>query len=107
MAARSQQPDVVLQLLEADAQPDTQDDRDATALQYATMARSLFAMRHLISYKAEIDDESLHIAARQLDIPAIKLLLENGASTILPGTVHCGGRVPLGELCCMVCTSLI
>ena len=87
-----------MQLLEAGAQPDTQDDVGRTALQYATMAGSQASMEQLLNHNAEIDDESLHIAARQLEIPTMKLLIDRGASATLPGTVHCDGRIPFGEL---------
>ena len=58
-------------------------------------------MEHLLTYHSEVNDESLHIAARQLDYAAIKLLLKHHARTDVPGTVHCESRIPLAELCRM------
>ena len=101
LAARSAPPGIVLQLLEAGAEPDTEDEDGQTPLEYATRASNLESMEHLLKYKANISDESLHIAARQLDNSAALLLLGHGASTTLPGTFHCDNRIPLGELCCM------
>ena len=51
--------------------------------------------------KADVDDESLHIAARHLNFLALKVLLEHDASVNLPGTLNCEGRTPLEELCRM------
>ncbi|KAL9104386.1 MAG: hypothetical protein Q9163_000644 [Psora crenata] len=101
VAASSARAEIILRLLQAGALPDTQDSADRTPLQYATTASTIEGMDHLIKYKAEVDDESLHIAARQLDLPAVKLLLDHHAQADLPGTIHCGGRTPLGELCRM------
>lgn len=101
MAASSPNGDITLRLLEAGAYPDTQDCAERTPLQYATMANNVKGMDHLLKHDAEVNDESLHIAARQLDLSAVDLLLAHHARTDLPGTVHCGGRTPLGELCRM------
>ena len=56
-------------------------------------------MRHIIEFDANLDDESLHIAAQQLYDSGVKLLLEHSASIDFPGTLLSGGRTPLGELC--------
>lgn len=101
MAASSARAGTILRLLQAGAHPDTQDSTDRTPLQYATMVATIEGMDQLLTYKAEVNDESLHIAARQLDLPAVKLLLDHHARADLPGTIHCGGRTPLGEICRM------
>lgn len=101
MAASLPNGDITLRLLETGACPDTQDWIQRTPLHYATMANNVKSMDHLLTYDAEVNDESLHIAARQLDLPAVGLLLGHHARTDLPGSVHCGGRTPLGELCRM------
>ena len=101
MAASTQEADVVLRLLQAGAEPDTQDSTDRSPLQYATMASDISSMEHILQYKADVDDESLHIAARQLDFAAVSILLKYGARTDLPGTIHAGGRTALGEACRM------
>ena len=101
MAAYAPNGDITLRLLEAGACPDTQDWAERTPLLYATMANNVQAMTHLLKYDVELNDESLHIAARQLDLAAVNLLLTHQARTDLPGSIHCGGRTPLGELCLM------
>lgn len=101
MAASLPKGDITLRLLEKGACPDTQDWMRRTPLHYATLANNAKGMDHLLRYDAEVNDESLHIAARQLDLPAVGLLLGHHARTDLPGSFHCGGRTPLGELCRM------
>lgn len=101
MAASLPRADLVSALLKAGARPNTQDTAERTPLQYATMASDLQCMVQLLEYKAEADDESLHIAARQVNFAAVNLLLDYHARTDLPGTIHCGGRTPLGEICHM------
>lgn len=100
VAAYSSQPDLVLQLLEAHARPDTEDDLQKTALHYAARIGSLESLKHLLTYKADPNDESLHIAARNANAPMVRLLLHHGASVDLPGTISCDDRTSLGELCC-------
>ena len=101
MATSSSRAGIVSRLLQAGADPDAQDAAERTPLQYATMASNVECMECLLTYQAEVNDESLHIAARQLDLAAVKLLLNHHARTDLPGSVHCGDRTPLAELCRM------
>lgn len=56
-------------------------------------------MRHLLNYNAELEDESLHIAARFTHAEAVNLLLDYGASVDYPGVISCEGRTPMGEIC--------
>ena len=60
---------------------------------------SLECMRHLLRFKANPDDESLHIAARLTKVSMVKLLLEHGAAIDWLGIHKCDYRTPLGELC--------
>lgn len=101
IAASSLQPQIVLQLLEAGAQPDTEDEFGGTPLQYASQVGDLKSIGHLLEYAANANDESLHVAARRLDFSAVKLLLGHGASIDWPGTRLCNDRTPLGEVCLM------
>ena len=99
VAASSAQPDLVQRLIEAGAEPDTEDYRHRTALYYATKAQNVKCMEHLLKHKADPNDESLHLAAANAKYPLIKLLLGHGASVNYPGNVSCEGRTALGELC--------
>ena len=99
IAAESSQPDITLQLLEAQANANVEDKAGRTPLQCATRVGSLFSMQHLLDFKANLDDESLHIAARGTNVSTVKLLLDRGASVDCPGVRTCNYRTPLGELC--------
>lgn len=99
VAASSLQSQTVLQLLEAGAQTDTEDEFCGTPLQYATQVGDLKSIGHLLEREANANNESLHIAARHLDVSAVKLLLDHGASIDWPGIRLCNGRTPLGEVC--------
>ena len=76
MAARSPNADVVSRLLAANAEPNTQDAVVRTPLLYAETARYKACMQRLLQYRANVNDESLHAAARHFDHEAIQLLLE-------------------------------
>lgn len=95
----SSQPDIVLLLLEAHAKANVEDKSNRTPLQYATRVGSLESMTHLLNFKANPDDESLHVAARLTKSSLAKLLLDHDASVDYLGIHTCDFRTPLGELC--------
>lgn len=99
IAAASSQSQLVLQLLEANALPDSEDSLHKTALNYATETGNLKSVEYLLNFEAEIDDESLHIAASHANASMVKLLFAHGASKDHPGTLYYDGRTALGELC--------
>ncbi|KAL8777842.1 MAG: hypothetical protein Q9213_007686 [Squamulea squamosa] len=109
IAASSGRANIVAKLLQAGADPNAHDATDRSPLEYATMAGDLKSMEYIIQRKTnghivlseELLDESLHVAARNLDFAASKLLLEHGFRADLPGPVHAGGRTALAEACCM------
>ena len=68
-------------------------------MQYASEVGDLESMRHLLKYVVNVNDESLHVAARRFDVSAIKLLLDHDASIDWPGTRLCDDRTPLEEIC--------
>ena len=86
-------------LLEAGARAATEDRLRRTPLFYASRVGCLESMKHLLDYKAELEDESLHIAARFTHAEAVKLLLDHGASVDYPGVISCEDRTPMGEIC--------
>ena len=99
MATTLRSVDIVLKLLEAGADYDAADDAGRSPLLYATLANDTKIMECLIERGAEINNESLHVAARQLDLPAVKMLLDHQTNADEPGTINCHGRTPLAELC--------
>ncbi|CAD6585238.1 MAG: hypothetical protein ASARMPRED_002104 [Alectoria sarmentosa] len=99
IAAISSQPDIILQLLEAHANANVEDKYGRTPLQCATRVGRLESVEHLLNFTANLDDESLHIAARLTKASVVKLLLDRGASIDWLGIHTCDYRTPLGELC--------
>ena len=86
-------------LLEAGARAATEDRLRRTPLYHAASAGCLESMKHLLNYNAELEDESLHNAARLTHADAVNLLLNRGASVDYPGVISCEGRTPMGEIC--------
>lgn len=109
MAASLGRGEIVSKLLEKGADPEVADGTDRSPLEYATMAGDIKSIGYIIQRKTkdnailndELLDESLHLAARNLDLAAIRLLLEHGFRTDLPGPIHADGRTALGEACRM------
>ncbi|KAG8533978.1 uncharacterized protein KY384_001721 [Bacidia gigantensis] len=101
MAAAASQPDLVMQLLKAGAHAQTENALGETPLQHATSSGCVESVKHLISYNAQVNDESLHMGARLARAEAVKALLEHGAAIDYPGTLSCNGRTALGEICQM------
>ena len=99
IAASSSQPALVLLLLEAGARAATEDRLRRTPLYYAARVGCLESMKHLLNYNVELEDESLHIAARFTHAEAVNLLLDHGASVDYPGVISCEDRTPMGEIC--------
>lgn len=99
MAGHLKQPDIQVQLLDAGALVDVQDTMNRTALQHAVLAENMAGIEVLLDHQAEIDDESLHLAAKLLRLPIVKLLLNRGALAMSRGAASCEGRIPLAELC--------
>ncbi len=56
-------------------------------------------MKHLLDFRANPDDESLHLAARLTRPSLVGLLLDHGASVDCPGIYTCDYRTPLGDTC--------
>lgn len=100
IAATVSSVNIVLQLLEAQANPNTEDKYHGTPLYYATGATKLEIMKVLLEHEADPDNESLHIACQNLNSSAAKLLLDHGASINLPGINLFNSRTPLENLCC-------
>ena len=90
---------IVSALVAAGADPNTQDSGGRTPLFYATAGKHRECMRILLDYKANVNDESLHAAARDFDHETVQLLLLREADPDHRGTTHCAGRTALGELC--------
>jgi ankyrin repeat protein len=98
MAIRDRRPLIVKCLVDARADLDLPDDRGRTPLAHATEIGDVASMSVLLQAGAELDDDSLHIAARMLHTDAMNLLMDNGHDPNKPST-KLQGRSPLAELC--------
>jgi len=74
------------------------DSAGLTPLCHATAAGNIDAMKILIEAGADVNDGSLHIAARNLDITCIKFLKNHDHDAGYP-CIALDGRPPLAELC--------
>lgn len=102
LAIRCCRPDVVnLLLVDCDAEVDVVDSAGRTPLSVATSMRSDAAipmMNRILSANPCHDDGSLHNAASQLNLPAVRMLIEAGHHPDFPSTLH-DGRSALSEVC--------
>lgn len=101
LAVQTLQPDVVRMLLLAGAEVDVADYRDRTPLSMATAIGGDIGTRmmgSLLAAEPARDDGSLHNAARALNLPAVKVLVQAGHDPDFPSASH-GGRSALGEVC--------
>lgn len=88
-------------LLLQGADVDVSDYRDRTPLSMATAIGSDVGtkmMASLLAAEPSIDDGSLHNAARALNLPAVKVLVQSGHNPDFPSSAH-DGRSALGEVC--------
>ncbi|ROT42180.1 hypothetical protein SODALDRAFT_326351 [Sodiomyces alkalinus F11] len=100
-AIQARRPDIVKRLLLEGAEVDVADAGGDTPLAMATDIGGELAitiMSSLLAAGASRDDGSLHNAARELNLPAVQVLVEYGHDPDFPSHLH-DGRSALGELC--------
>ena len=98
LAAKHGRTDVVLKLLQHGAKATTRDKFDRTALFYAASKGDTKSVHGIVKRKPGTNDGSLQEAARELHVPAIKLLLKAGHNPDFPSPKH-DRRTALAELC--------
>ncbi|KAF7549074.1 hypothetical protein G7046_g8459 [Stylonectria norvegica] len=101
LAIQSHRPDVVKILLLEGAEVDVADALGRSPLSMATNIGGDLAtqmMANLLAAEPSKDDGSLHNAARELNLQAVRLLIEVGHDPDFPSPLH-DGRSALGELC--------
>ncbi|KAK3994880.1 Serine/threonine-protein phosphatase [Cladorrhinum sp. PSN332] len=101
LAIRSRRPDLVKSLILAGAEVDVVDITGNTPMTMATeiggeLGTSM--MSNILAADPSKNDGSLHNAARELNLQALRVLIEFGHDLDFPSTLH-GGRSALGELC--------
>ncbi|PHH62400.1 hypothetical protein CDD81_7196 [Ophiocordyceps australis] len=101
LAIQTKRPDVVKLLLLEDADVDAFDYQGRTPLSMATHIGGdigVQMMTSLLAAEPSRDDGSLHNAARDLNLAAVKVLVQAGHDADFPSPLH-GGRSVLGEVC--------
>ncbi|PHH69661.1 hypothetical protein CDD82_7615 [Ophiocordyceps australis] len=101
VAIQTKRPDVVKLLLLQDADVDAFDYQGRTPLSMATYIGGdigVEMMTSLLAAEPCRDDGSLHNAARDLNLAAVKVLVQAGHDADFPSPLH-GGRSALGEIC--------
>ena len=101
LAIQAKRPDLVKTILLEGADVNPTDYLDRSALSLATDIGGDLAiemMGSLLAADPNPDDGSLHNAARELNVPAVKVLLQAGHDPDFPSTYH-DGRSALAEVC--------
>ncbi|RDA89307.1 hypothetical protein CP532_6153 [Ophiocordyceps camponoti-leonardi (nom. inval.)] len=101
LATQTRRPDLVKSLIDHGADGDALDNQGRTSLCIAANASGEVAVQLLmilLSAEPSKDDGSLHNAARNLNLPAVTLLVQAGHDPDFPSPLH-GGRSALGEVC--------
>ncbi|CAM1503299.1 Fc.00g080750.m01.CDS01 [Cosmosporella sp. VM-42] len=101
LAIEARRPDVVKALLIEGAEVDVADSLGRSPLSMATNIGgdlSIQIMGNLLALEPSKDDGSLHNAARELNLAAVRVLVQAGHDPDFPSPLH-GGRSALGEVC--------
>ncbi|KAK5991312.1 hypothetical protein PT974_09593 [Cladobotryum mycophilum] len=101
LAVQTRRPDLVKMLLLEGADVDAMDYLGRTPLAMVTDLGgdvSIQMMSSLLAAEPAKDDGSLHNAARDLNLPAVRVLMESGHDPDFPSPLH-NGRSALGEIC--------
>ncbi|KAL7934265.1 hypothetical protein V8C35DRAFT_302163 [Trichoderma chlorosporum] len=101
LAVRERRPDIVKLLLLEGADVDAMDFLGRTPMAMVTHLSGDVAiqmMASLLAAEPSKDDGSLHNAARDLNLAAVKVLMEAGHDPDFPSPLH-NGRSALGEVC--------
>ncbi|KUI63647.1 NF-kappa-B inhibitor alpha [Cytospora mali] len=101
LAIKERRHDIVKQLVFAGAEVDVVDITGNTPLTLTTQIGGDLGttmMKNVLAAEPSQNDGSLHNAARELNLPAMQVLVDFGHEVDFPSPLH-GGRTALGELC--------
>ncbi|POS73938.1 hypothetical protein DHEL01_v207672 [Diaporthe helianthi] len=101
LAIKERRHDIVKKLVFAGAEVDVADATGNTPLALATEIGGdlgTMMMQNILAAEPSQNDGSLHNAARELNVPAMQVLVDHGHEIDFPSPIH-GGRTALGELC--------
>lgn len=101
LAIKERRHDIVKELVFAGAEVDIADFTGNTPLTLTTQIGGdigTMMMKNVLAAEPSQNDGSLHNAARELNLPAMQVLVDFGHEVDFPSPLH-GGRTALGELC--------
>src|ERR1700730_2326375 len=98
LAIKNQRPEVLEKLISRGAKVTIPDDSGITPLALASQVGNSTIMEYLLERGADVDDGSLHDAARELPCDAMRVLIKHHHDPVYPSDRH-GGRSALAELC--------
>lgn len=98
LSIKNQRSDILEMLISRGAKVTIADSNGVTPLALASQVGNAVAMAHLLKAGAEIDDGSLHDAARELRCEAMRVLIRFNHEVDFPSDRH-EGRSALAELC--------
>lgn len=101
LAIKERRHDIVKELVFAGAEVDVADITGNTPLALTTQIGGdlgTMMMKNVLAAEPSQNDGSLHNAARELNLPALQVLVDFGHEVDFPSPLH-GGRTALGELC--------
>ncbi|ROW04463.1 hypothetical protein VMCG_05021 [Cytospora schulzeri] len=101
LAIKERRHDIVKELVFAGAEVDVTDITGNTPLTLTTQIGGdlgTMMMKNVLAAEPSQNDGSLHNAARELNLPAMQVLVDFGHEVDFPSPLH-GGRTALGELC--------
>jgi ankyrin repeat protein len=98
LAAREGRQDILSALLERGSDADARDMKNRTALLHASSILSGDAVVKELAKRSLVNDGSVHEAAKELNVDAVRVLVTCGHDPNFPSRLH-GGRNALGEMC--------
>ncbi len=98
LSITNQRPDVLEKLISKGAKVTVTDINGSTPLALASQVGNSTVMAQLLEAGAEVNDGSLHDAARELRCDAMRVLIKYGHEVDFPSDRH-DGRSALAELC--------
>src|SRR5450432_1955750 len=98
LSVKEQRSDVLEMLIAKGAKVAVPDETGISPLAWASQVGNTSVMTLLSKAGAEVDDGSLHDAARELRCDAMRVLIKYGHEVDYPSARH-GGRSALAELC--------
>lgn len=98
LCIQNDRPDILEKLISKGANVTSADETRISPLALASQTGNAALMGHILAAGADVDDGSLHDAARELRMDAMRILIKYGHEVDFPSPRH-DGRSALAELC--------